>query len=56
MKRKRIARLTAFLAASLAGGTVFGTCEARIHDSFINGTRLFVANLLDPSNFDVTLE
>lgn len=41
-----------FLVATLAGGTLFGTCETRLHDSIIDGTKIFLVSLLDPSNLD----
>lgn len=46
----RLRRASVFVAATLAGGTLFGTCQTRIHDSVINGTQLFILNLLNPSN------
>lgn len=41
---------------ALSGGTVFGTCTTRIHDSVIQGTRIFVLSLFDPSNIVITDE
>jgi hypothetical protein len=38
-------------AAVLAGGTLFGTCEVRLHDAVIDGTKFFLLDLLDPSNY-----
>ena len=56
-QRMRGRRVTALVAATLAGGTLFGgTCEARIRDSVVNGTQLFVLNLLNPSNITITGE
>ena len=56
MMKSRIAKLTVLIAATLAGGTMFGTCQTRIQDSLTDGTRLFIVNLLDPGNFEVTLD
>lgn len=50
MARIRRRRLAAFMVMALSGGTLFGTCMTRIHDSIINGTELFILSLLDPSN------
>ena len=47
-KRSRIAML---LATTLAGGTLFGTCELRVRDAFVNGAQIFVSQALDPTNF-----
>ncbi|MCB9865375.1 MAG: hypothetical protein H6816_01875 [Phycisphaerales bacterium] len=53
MTRHRRKKLAAFLAIALSGGTVFGTCEMRIHDSIINGTQQFILGLFNPSNITV---
>lgn len=50
-KRSRIHRLTLITCATLAGGTVFGTCEMRVRDAFVNGSQLFVSQVLNPTNF-----
>lgn len=47
---RRKARWSRLVAAMLAGGTLFATCETRIHDSLITGTKNFLYTLLDPSN------
>lgn len=51
--RRRAGRWT-LLAALLAGGTLFGTCEMRVRDAFVEGSKstLFqlLADLSDPSN------
>jgi hypothetical protein len=49
-------RLAVLTAVALAGGTMFGTCQARIRDSVVNGTQLFILNLFDPANVVVTDE
>jgi hypothetical protein len=45
-----------WLSAVIAGGTVFGTCEIRLHDALINGTKLWISQILDPSNIDFTAD
>ncbi len=37
------------LAAALAGGSVFGACEARLKDAVVNGSKDYLAALLDPT-------
>jgi hypothetical protein len=49
-------RLAVLTAVALAGGTMFGTCQARIRDSVVNGTQLFILNLFDPANVVITDE
>lgn len=39
------------LATSMGGGTLFASCEMRLHDAIIDGTKLWVIGLLDPNNF-----
>ena len=36
----------------LSGGTLLGTCEARLHDSAVDGTKAWFLGLFDPSNLD----
>lgn len=57
MKRQmyRRSRWTVFLAATLAGGTLFGTCDIRMRTALVDGTKLFLISLLNPSNFIVDL-
>lgn len=42
------------LAALLAGGTLFGTCEMRVRDAFVEGSKATLYQLLgdlsDPAN------
>lgn len=47
-KRSRFALL---LCTTLTGGTLFGTCELRVRDAFVNGAQIFVSQALDPTNF-----
>ena len=37
------------LMAALAGGSVFGPCQTRLHDAFIGGTKNFVFSLFNPA-------
>jgi hypothetical protein len=46
-----IRRCVTAAASLLAGGTVLGTCEARLHDSAVNGTKIWFLSLFDPANF-----
>ena len=34
------------LTAALAGGSLFGACEVRIHDAVVGGTKDFVSSIL----------
>jgi hypothetical protein len=52
-RTRRTARWILVLATGLGGGTLFGTCELRLHDAIINGTKLWVTSLLDPSNISI---
>jgi hypothetical protein len=56
MRSGRPRRFAVLTAVALAGGTMFGTCQARIRDSVVNGTQLFILNLFDPANVVVTDE
>lgn len=47
-RRARAWRLAA--AATLCGSLMGTTCQTRLHDSVINGTRLLISQVLDPSN------
>jgi hypothetical protein len=47
----RAARWIVLLAASMGGGTLFASCEMRLHDAVIDGTKFWLLNLFDPSNF-----
>jgi hypothetical protein len=39
------ARVWTLLAAVLAGGTLFGTCELRVRDALVNGSKSFLLGL-----------
>jgi hypothetical protein len=56
MRSGRPRRFAVLTAVALAGGTMFGTCQARIRDSVVNGTQLFILNLFDPANVVITDE
>ncbi len=40
-----------FAVAVLAGGSLFQTCETRLRDAFVQGTRDYISVLLNPANF-----
>ena len=43
--------MTALLAATLAGGSLFSaTCETRVRDAIVGGTKTYVFGLLTPQN------
>ena len=42
--KKRSRRVALALAAALSGGSVFGACEARFKDAFVDGTTSFIEN------------
>ncbi len=52
--RDRRAKWMTLIATALAGGTVFGTCEARVRNALVDGGKLFIFSLLDPSQFTPT--
>ena len=44
---RRSLRMTRWtLTAALAGGSLFGACEIRIHDAVVGGTKDFMSSLL----------
>jgi len=48
--RNRVRRMGLTLCAALAGGTTLQTCESRLHDAIVTGTRGYISVLLDPTN------
>ena len=50
MHRNRLRRLGLTLCAALAGGTTLQSCESRLHDAIVQGTRGYISTLLDPTN------
>ncbi len=48
--RTRRERVLRTLAAVLASGSLFQTCETRLRDAFVMGTKDFVLSLFDPQN------
>jgi hypothetical protein len=40
------------LTSLLAGGSLFATCEARLHDSIVDGTKFWFLGLFDPANLE----
>ena len=53
--RKRVSKLATLLALGLGGGTMFSTCQTRIKDAFVDGTKDFIATLLSPENVQLLL-
>jgi len=53
--RKRLSRLGALLVLSVGGSTVFSTCQTRIKDAFVGGTKDFLASLLSGENVELLL-
>lgn len=49
--RNRVRRVGLTLCAALAGGTTLQTCETRLRDAIVTGTRGYIGTLLDPTNF-----
>jgi hypothetical protein len=47
--RSRITRLVLAAAATIAGGSLFGACQAHIKDAFVQGSTQFMLGLLDPT-------
>ncbi len=47
--KKRSRRVALALAAALSGGSVFGACEARFKDAFVDGTTTFIESGLLPT-------
>ncbi len=45
-------RIWLYGATVLGGGLLPATCETRIHDAFVDGSRNFAFAVLDPSNID----
>lgn len=50
MARTRRQRVLRTLAAVLASGSLFQTCETRLRDAFVMGTKDFVLSLFNPQN------
>lgn len=46
--KKHSRRVALALAAALSGGTVFGACEARLKDAFVDGSTSFIQSGLLP--------
>ena len=47
--KKRSRRVALALVAALSGGSVFGACEARFQDAFVDGTTTFIEGGLLPA-------
>lgn len=50
-KHGKHSRIALALVTTLAGGTLFGTCEMRVRDALVNGAQIFVSQALDPTSF-----
>ena len=46
----RRSRLAMILAATLAGGSLMSTCQTRLKDAIISGSKDYLFTLLDPSS------
>lgn len=49
-RKNRVRRVGLTLCAALAGGTTLQTCETRLRDAIVTGTRGYISALLDPTN------
>ena len=49
-------KLSLALSAALAGGSLLTTCEARLKDAVVGGTKDFISTLLDPSTYIELIE
>lgn len=45
-RRQVLRKLRWTLTAALAGGSLFGACEVRIHDAVVGGSKDFVSSIL----------
>lgn len=50
--RKTRTKLAKTIAAALAGGSLLGACEIRLHNAIVDGTKGYVFTLFDPSLYD----
>ncbi len=44
--KQRRAKALTLLASVLAGGTLFTTCESRVRDAFVDGSKLMLSQIL----------
>ena len=49
-QRRILGKMRNTLIAALAGGSLFGACELRIHDAIIGGSKTFLYSLLNPDS------
>jgi len=47
-QRRVLRRVRYSLLAALAGGSLFGACEVRLHDAIVGGSMNFLSSLLNP--------
>ncbi len=52
----RIRRCCLAAATFLAGGTVVGTCEVRLHDAFVSTSKSVVLGMFDTALVDIAEE
>jgi len=45
-QRQVLRKLRWTLAAALAGGSLFGACEIRVHDAVVGGTKDYISSFL----------
>lgn len=48
-------RMARILAMALAGGTMFSSCETRVRDAVVGGSKNLLFSLLSPDNFALFL-
>ncbi len=46
---RRRSRLAMTVAAALAGGSMLTTCESRLRDAVVNGSKDYLFSILDPN-------
>lgn len=44
-------RLAMALAAALASGSLFTSCDTRLKEAFVGGVKGYIYTMLDPTNF-----
>ena len=44
-------KLAAMLMATLAGGSLFASCQTRLRDAAVQGTKNYLFGVLDPNVF-----
>lgn len=49
-QRRVLRKVRHTFIAVLAGGSLFGTCEVRLHDAIVGGSKDFLNSLLSPNS------